>query len=727
MISVPSHQLPLSGSKISGVLSVFLICLITISASAQEEPVKRSKVIEIIEGKKYYIHEVKAGQTVYSIADAYNVSPKQIYQYNPDAKEMLKPAQMLKIPVFLVEKDRELQRELQKTGEEDQAEEQESEKQNHDPARNKNVTIHKVKDKETLYSLARKYNTTPGKIKELNPGMVDVLQKGQEVRVPFPEVQHKSKTQPDSVKVYSIQKGDNLYRIALKHELSVKEILRLNPKLDKKELQVGSEIKLPVKSSVDEIQDGKEQKQEKEKKDYFIHEVQAGETLYSLSIQYSVGISVLKDNNPELDEGLKVGQKLKIPAGQEKEAEGSVILPEKDILDSLMFIKQKDTNLAPCDSLAVKRSYHVALFMPLFLDDVHEIKVENYRENGWPEEKFKAFQYIHFYEGFLMALDSMEKAGMKAQVYIYDTKGRKEVVKQLVEKKEFQNFDLIFGPFREELLPLVVDAAKDNSTEVVAPTAFGMGQVKTNPHLIKIIPPVNFQIEKIVSFIASEHKKDNLIFVYSESGEQEQMLATIQQLLADKMGISTNEYPWNTVEYDSGGYYKVKEYLKEDTNNLIFSMHKGEAKINRYITRLNGLREDYDITVFGSNRWENYGSIESQYLNNLHYTSFTNFLVEYEDVRVKSFVRNFIRRYHTWPHDQAFMGFDVGYYFLSALYNYGENFPHCMQYMDVFTMHTEFDFKQWETNAWQNRGLNIYQYRGFKRENLIREFKTIDQ
>ncbi|MCF8218796.1 MAG: LysM peptidoglycan-binding domain-containing protein [Bacteroidales bacterium] len=721
MILVPNPRLQLSGnSRLISSLLLLVLLIFTNGLSAQEEkPVKRSGVIEEIDGREYYIHEIKQGHTVYSIAKAYNVSPEEIYKHNPEAKKVIKPSQMLKIPAWLVDEAEE-----KKEATNDQSSRYRYTPQENETESAKTKIIeHEVEKKETLYSLARKYNTTVARIKELNPNMVDILEVGQKIKVPANESVAGKTNESDSLIYYTVDKGETLYRIAAKHNISVDTIIRLNPEVAEG-LKAGSVIKLPKPYKTETAESKPAVAKQDTSDKYLKHKVAKGETLYNLSMQYSIAIDELKKHNPQLKEGLKAGQVLRIPVESRKEDEQFVFLKEKEFLDSLAFVKQKDTMLVDCDSVSIKQSYKIALFVPLYLNQMRSIDASDYDKPGWPEQNVKPFAYIQFYEGFKLALDSLEKQGLKADVYVHDTKADTSVVKELVNDPEFKSYDLIFGPLQDDALEIVTNEAKTYSINVISPVSYAMNVVKGNDHLIKLFPPVNYQINRIMNFVAEEHAKDNIVYVHGASDRQMQLKVKLQSILNKKLGVKDSVLPYKMVNYNTQGFSKIKEVLDESKPNFIFCTHKGEIRINKMISRLNGLREDYEIIIFGSNAWENYNSIESEYLNNLNYTSFTEYLIDYDDIRVKTFVNRFTRKYKTWPNKMAFKGFDAGYYFLNALYNYGVNFQYCMENMNKFTMHNDFHFKQWENNAWQNSEINIYQYRDFKRVLLNRNIKT---
>ena len=718
MILVPNHRLLLSGNSrlISSLLVILIILSLSFQLTAQnEKSIKQSDVIENIDGRKYYIHEVKPGHTVYSIAEAYDISPKDIYNYNPEAKKVIEPSQMLKIPVSLVD-GREL---------EPDEKEKEGASSKQKSFSEKKIKEHLVKEKETLYSLARKYNTSVSRLKELNPNTVDILEKGQKIKVPARKKRQSSTSSKekisknDSLILYEVEKGETLYRIAANHDISVDTIIKMNPGVADG-LEAGTVIKLPRQKKSSEETDKTVKVKEDTSKNYIEHTVSEGETLYNLSMQYSISIDELKKHNPQLKDGLKAGQVLQIPVkSRQHEEEQFVFLKEKKLLDSLIYGRERDT-MINCDSVAMKKSYNIALFVPLYLDKMESIKVSDYNEPGWPEKNIRSFSYIHFYEGFMQALDSLKKQGFKADVYVRDTKADTGVVKDLVNKPEFKSYDLIFGPFRDEALEMVVEKAKPHSINVVSPVSYAMSIVKGNDHLFKLFPPKNYQINRIMEYVADKHREDNLIFVHGSSKGQKQLKNKTQNVLNQKLGISDSARPYKTVISDTLAYKKVKDYLDKSKPNFIFCTHKGEVRINKLVNKLNGVRDDYEIVLFGSNAWESYSSIESKYLNNLKYTSFTEYLIDYSDVRVKKFVNIFTEKYKTWPNKMAFKGFDAAYYFLNGLYYYGEKFPYCLQNMDVFTMHNDFNFKQRKNNAWQNSKIIIYQYRNFKRENLTR-------
>lgn len=116
-----------------------------------------------LNGKKFYRHIVTKGETVYGLAEKYNEPPKEIIFQNPTAIDGIHPGDTLMIPV------------VAKTAAIDTTSAQ------------GDYIYHDVVGKETLYSLAKRYNTTVGAIDSLNPEITEKgLQVGQRLRIPSP-------------------------------------------------------------------------------------------------------------------------------------------------------------------------------------------------------------------------------------------------------------------------------------------------------------------------------------------------------------------------------------------------------------------------------------------------------------------------------------------------------------------------------------------------------------
>ena len=156
------------------------------------------------------------------------------------------------------------------------------------PGEEENTITYIVKRGDTLYSIARQYNTTIDAIKSLNNLSSDILTIGQMLKVPFKESDGSVST------IYTVQAGDTLYSIAKRYNTTVDVLKNLN-NLSSNILTIGQVLKLPVTAS-----------------STITHTVKRGDTLYSIARQYNTTVDALRRLNSLSSDILTIGQILKI-------------------------------------------------------------------------------------------------------------------------------------------------------------------------------------------------------------------------------------------------------------------------------------------------------------------------------------------------------------------------------------------------------------------------------
>ena len=90
---------------------------------------------------------------------------------------------------------------------------------------------------------------------------------------------------------------------------------------------------------------------------------------------------------------------------------------------------------------------------------------------------------------------------------------------------------------------------------------------------------------------------------------------------------------------------------------------------------------------------------------------FDDHFVDYNNDWAQSFVEKFQDTYHCDPLDYAFEGYDVAWYFLTALKEFGPHAQECLPYYHPALLHSRYYFtKKRAEDGLENRFWNIYQY-----------------
>jgi LysM repeat protein len=180
-----------------------------------------------INGKKYYLHVVEPGNTLYGISRLYEVSIDQIQTSNPESlKEGLKVNQTL---LILVTSD--------------------NKKDLAPVEQNGDFLDYTVQPSDTPYAIAQRYNVKMELILESNPSIVtDGLKAGSVIQIPLElaEVQpiQKMEAQPDSLKGHVVRKGETLYAIKTAFNVEIDALVAANPGIELN-LREGSLVRIP--------------------------------------------------------------------------------------------------------------------------------------------------------------------------------------------------------------------------------------------------------------------------------------------------------------------------------------------------------------------------------------------------------------------------------------------------------------------------------------------------
>lgn len=132
----------------------------------------RPPVYERTKGRKYVKHRVRSGETIQTIAGQYGVSSKTILAYNGlSSQAKLKPGKVIRIPLTTTAKSKKTKVAKKDAGTKAA------------PPDGQNIISYKVKQGDTLYALASRYNTSASEIRKLNHLKSDQLRTGQVIRI----------------------------------------------------------------------------------------------------------------------------------------------------------------------------------------------------------------------------------------------------------------------------------------------------------------------------------------------------------------------------------------------------------------------------------------------------------------------------------------------------------------------------------------------------------------
>lgn len=535
--------------------------------------------------------------------------------------------------------------------------------------------LHTIEKGQSLYSIASMYNVNQSDIIRLNPRCEEKIYTGQALKIP------QNKEQKRSQIFHTIQPQETLYQLTVKYNISAKTICEANPGLSASNFKIGQVIVIPsaeesIKTQVPALVQETESLDGKSKcRD--MHKIQKKETIFSVSRQYGITEQELIAANPELKDGMKKGLFICIPYPSIKK-EINKQETEFPISNHDLFSKNKGESRK-------LNTIKAAIILPFMLDGTG---------------KGESARMVEYYEGFLMAIDSLKRNGLSVDLYTYDSGGEKTSIVPILARNELKNMDIIFGPMYSEHIKPLTDFAKKNNIHLVIPFSSKDNEVFNNPSVYQINTPQSYLYSEVYEHFVRKFPNANVIILQTNTTDKEkaEFIKGLQQELKSS-GIA-----YKTIKSDAS-QETLKASLNPDKENIFIPTSGSNITLIKILPQLVLLvRENpkMNIHLFGYPEWQTYTKdhlasfyeldtyfYSSFYTNNL-FPSATNFTANYR----KWYGKDMANSYPKF----GMLGFDTGYFFLKGLFNYGSDFEDHIKEINVTPIQTGFKFDR--VNNW---------------------------
>lgn len=628
--------------------------------------------------KKYVEHTILPNETLSSIAVKYEVSSSAIIALNPEAAKGIKSNKILLIPV---QKSTDKKKEL---------------------AAKSKPTTHVVTAKETKFSVSKLYSISIADLEKLNPFLVsDGMQIGQILQL----VTSKNKaivavdksSKQSVVPIYHIiEQQETKYSVSKKYGLTIEQLEQQNPEIANN-FPIGQKLVIlanaksgasSVEKSVEKPLPVQEPKMGTKKSavandkafEYTDYIIKKGETVYSLSRLFNWSEEKLVAINPSLKNGV---------------IEGMIIKGAQNSTVNAAQLKSKYNDLSKTTTNNSKKE--LVLFLPF-----NVTKIENDTVNS-VTERLKKDKFLNltldFYSGALMAIDSAKVLNLNLNVRIYDseeTKNSSSAV-QIISNTNFQNTDVVIGPFYQTNVEKVAESLADKSVFVISPLSKENG--KSIKNLIQSTPTAD--ATKNVIFDYMNAKNGNIIAVIDPKK------ASIKQYLdQNQKGIkfvNPNE---------KGGFVSdsiKKHFVKNKINYVVMESERTGVIFTTTTTLLNALKEyQVQLVILEPNETLDFEEIALSRLTKLKmmYPSVT---FENDTEQANQFEKSYKKKNKMYPNQYAVRGFDLVFDTMLRLAQAG-TFEQTLNQNATQQIENKFDYTAKPGGGFANNGISILYY-----------------
>lgn len=568
----------------------------------------------------------------------------------------------------------------------------------------KEYYIHVVDTGNTLFAISRKYAIPRDEILKANPRLTNILTLGDRLMIPLDKITRRDLDEAPDIDgnflIHEVQKKNTLYSIAKEYNVEVNDIIVANPGLEEG-LKKGAKIKIPV-AKIKSKNVEEEYVVPASASPYVTHRVEIKETLYSLSKLYNVTIDSIKMVNNGLVGGLKVGDLINVPLLKDY---------KKMAVEAIEAIE--------FDSSAVKKAYRVSVLLPFYLGMMEQSNSSGYKESQQlNKELFKKSQYaIDFYQGLKLAAEQLTEKGLNIELQVFDTGKDSSIVSRIIRENELENSDLIIGPLFLNNFLQVADYAKRNRINIVSPVKLSNKVLLGNSFVSKVATSKPILTKFLGQYVYDSLRFTNMVVVFPDKLEDRRRMELVKKQYSNAAQnnldttrlTSLREVYWNPKDL-----YGIKSKLKKDEVNVIVAPSNDQSFVTRLLTSLN-MMDDYEFKVIGLENWQNFENIEIDYLHRLNVHLIATEFIDSKSKEGIVFRNLFNESFKTIPSRFAYLGYDVGNYYLSLLDKGGSNFELLLPETRMEGLSRKFHyFKTGIESGFENHSCYIIRYEDFK-------------
>lgn len=312
-----------------------------------------------------------------------------------------------------------------------------------------------------------------------------------------------------------------------------------------------------------------------------------------------------------------------------------------------------------------KKIHKIAVFAPVYLDSVFT-QDGTYRLGSQILPRYM-MPGLDFYNGVILAIDSLGNEEAPVEVVFYDTKAPNGISTAIADST-LKEASLIIASFssRTEIQELA-NFALEFEIPLISPTYPNDGGITENPYFIIINPTLKTHLEGIYRYLQRVYPTSNFT-MFRRNGAVEDLI----QSTFNEIGKSNSGVPLKikTVELtDSFTTSDVIQYLDSNKQNLIICGSLNETFGINLVKSLSESKR-YRSIAMGMPTWDALRGVDRN-IEIIYTTPYHFVRTDKLGLEITNTYRN---KFSGRPSDMVFKGFEAMYHFTKLLLKHGNQF-----------------------------------------------------
>ena len=574
--------------------------------------------------ERYYYYEVGKNETIHGVAAKIGVSKEDIIKFNPSARNGLVKKQLIFLPVS------EFDTPAKPTA-----------PRKVDVNTLNNSILHVVKSGESVYGIAKAYNLSESDLVNANPSISGGLKVGEQLLIPTKAATATS----DGIVYHTVKKGETLYGVARDYNTTIEKLMELNPGISGNNFRADDVIKV-LPNTIKDIIINKPIKQ------FVPYVVANGDTYESVAAANGVTVKALRDANPDMKK-LKKGKTIYIPKNStDKQVVSTSTLTAQQLEET--YKDKLDEVFEDVHQPNKDNSIDISIVLPFQL--------------GMKNQSRNAKNYEEFYNGFLLALDSVgSRLTQPLNLNVFDTKQNLVTTDSILRLDVMKKSDIIIAPSEADQLLRVLRFGKNNDIDVLNCFATQNDDYINNIRSMQVNIPSPYMNAKVNEYIDNKFKDYVLVFLDDPS----EQFKDIYDDIKSHAETTNHQRKTLTIASDLTGK-SLSRYLEPGSNYLFIPSNGKESFFNKFaagIKEAKDMRVDCELALLGHPEYTMYIKKHKDELMDIDTYIYSRFYLpdnqEVADINSK-YVKTFGSKAANSTPNMSVFGFDTGMFLVNA-------------------------------------------------------------
>ena len=548
---------------------------------------------------------------------------------------------------------------------------------------------------------------------------------------------------PESFLNHKVKKNESLESLTKKYELTENEIIFYNPLIQKIGLKKRMILKIPIYNNQNLVT------KSVDSNEYKIHEVRSKETKWRLAYENQTTIKVIDSLNPEIINGLKIGQKIRLPISKVK-----LIVPEKDsaynyykvlpkegyyriekklgvnqfVLDSLnpnikntgikegMILKVPLKNSGEMivkndllidrinliDSVRKTSKVKLALFLPFKANDIILDSLDQ-TKSLLIDRNLHTIS-LDFLRGTKFAIQTASNNGISVDLTVFDTQNDILIINDLLKSNDLSKFNVIVGPLITSNFDFLTSIRGLINIPKISPLS--INDVYLRKNVYQSIPRKDFLRNKMIKYLEKKLDSTQNILLVADSTNRK-----IEDELKKK-------FPYSLILRPEKEDYLLPELvdslLIDSVPNKVILESESFPLIASVISQMNAQnnsnRNVQLYTTYRGNAYET-ENISNKVMGGINFT-YPTFYKKLPPENLTNFQDDYIDLYGKLPNKESTRAYDL---ILDVILRiaFKEKLKSSIDIGETQYIENRFFYDKTENESYTNRAFYILQHSGY--------------